>query len=49
MSPETKTREEIDKKLFLSGGVIKDMKELNLIAGIGVAVREFPTSTSRVD
>ena len=49
MSPEAKAREEIDKKLIMSGWVIQDMKELNLTAGIGVAVREFPTSTGPVD
>lgn len=49
MSPEAKAREEIDKKLIMSGWVIQDMKELNLTAGVGVAVREFPTSTGPVD
>ena len=49
MSPEAKAREEIDKKLVTSGWIIQDMKRLNLTAGIGVAVREFPTSTGPVD
>lgn len=49
MSPETKAREKIDKKLALSGWIIQDMKRLNLTADIGVAVREFPTSTGPVD
>lgn len=38
MSPEAKSREEIDKKLVTSGWIIQDMKRLNLTAGIGVAV-----------
>ena len=49
MSPEAKAREEIDKKLILSGWIIQDMERLNLTVGIGVAVREFPTSTGPVD
>lgn len=49
MSPEAKAREEIDKKLLMSGWIIQDMKELNLTVGMGVAVREFPTSTGPVD
>ena len=29
--------------------IIQDLKELNLSAGRGIAVREFPTSTGPVD
>lgn len=49
MTPEQKAREIIDKKLSQAGWVIQDMKQLNLFAGLGVAVREFPTSTGPVD
>ena len=49
MTPEQKAREMIDKKLEQSGWIIQDMKQLNLFAGLGVAVREFPTSTGPVD
>ena len=49
MSPEEKARLAIDQKLVQSGWVIQDMKQLNLSAGLGVAVREFPTSTGEVD
>ena len=49
MTPEQKAREIIDKKLEQSGWVVQDMKQLNLFAGLGVAVREFPTSTGPVD
>ncbi len=49
MSPEEKARLEIDKKLGQSGWIVQDMKELNLGVGLGVAVREFPTSTGPVD
>ncbi len=49
MSPEEKARIAIDQKLAQSGWIIQDMKQLNLAAGVGVAVREFPTSTGEVD
>ena len=49
MKPEDKARLTIDKKLIESGWVIQDVKSLNLSASLGVAVREFPTSTGPVD
>ena len=49
MTPEQKAREIIDKKLEQSGWIVQDRKQLNLFAGLGVAVREFPTSTGPVD
>ena len=49
MNPEQQAREIIDKKLIQSGWVIQDLKSLNLSASLGVAVREFPTSTGPVD
>lgn len=49
MLPEEKARLSIDKRLIQSGWVIQDMDGLNLSAGLGVAVREFPTSTGKVD
>ena len=49
MSPEEKARLVIDQKLIQSGWVIQDMKHLNLFSAMGVAVREFPTSTGEVD
>ena len=49
MTPEQKAREIIDKKLGQAGWVLQDTKKLNLSAGLGVAVREFPTSTGPVD
>lgn len=42
MSPETKARQVIDQKLEQAGWLIQDMKELNLAANAGVAVREYP-------
>ena len=49
MTPEEKARCEIDDKLCQSGWVIQHLKRLNLTASLGVAVREFPTSTGEVD
>ena len=49
MTPEAKARKVIDAKLQQSGWLIQDMKQLNLFAGKGVAVREFPTSSGPVD
>ena len=49
MTPEQEARIKIDAKLIQSGWVIQDVKTLNLSASLGVAVREFPTSTGPVD
>jgi type I restriction enzyme R subunit len=49
MTPETKARQQIDQKLEQAGWVIQDMKQLNLGAGLGVAVREYPTDTGPAD
>lgn len=49
MKPEDIARVTIDKKLIESGWTIQDVKSLNLSASLGIAVREFPTSTGPVD
>lgn len=49
MTPETKARAQIDHKLEQAGWIIQDMKQLNLAAGVGVAVREYPTDTGPAD
>lgn len=49
MTPEQKAREQIDAKLIQSGWLVQDVKQLNPGASIGVAVREFSTSTGPVD
>ena len=49
MRPEEQARVGIDEKLEQSGWIIQDMSKLNLTASLGVAVREFPTSTGPVD
>jgi type I restriction enzyme R subunit len=49
MSPEQKAREIIERKLQEAGWMVQDVKQLNPSASLGVAVREFPTSTGPVD
>ena len=49
MTPEEQARVAIDEKLEQSGWIIQDMRQLNLTASLGIAVREFPTSTGPVD
>lgn len=49
MSPEEKARIEIDKQLNTAGYIVQDMSELNIYAGKGVIVREYPTDTGEVD
>lgn len=49
MTPEEKARCVIDDKLRQSGWVIQDLNKLNLSVFLGVAIREFPTSTGEVD
>ena len=49
MTPEAEARLKIDARLIQTGWVIQNVKQLNLSAGLGVAVREFPTDTGPVD
>ncbi len=41
-TPEQKARREIDVKLSESGWLVQDRDDLDLTAGRGIAVREFP-------
>lgn len=49
MTPEAKAREVIDKKLEQAGWLLQDMQQFNPLAALGVAVREYPSSTGSVD
>lgn len=49
MTPEAKAREKIDARLTESGWVVQDKNQLNLGAGQGVAVREYPTDSGPAD
>lgn len=44
MKPEEEARKKIDALLVAAGWLVQDYKDLNLGAGVGVAVREFPLS-----
>ncbi len=48
-TPEAKARQAIDGRLRASGWIVQDLKLLNLGAGLGVAVREYPTDTGPAD
>ena len=49
MTPEAKAREKIDHKLVQAGWLVQDIKQLNLGAATGVAVREYPTDGGPAD
>lgn len=49
MTPEAKAREAIDARLVRAGWVLQDLAMVNPMASLGVAVREYPTSTGPVD
>lgn len=49
MTPEQKARQQIDLLLTQAGWVVQDYADMNLQAGLGVAVREFPLSTGAAD
>ncbi|MBQ7523025.1 MAG: DEAD/DEAH box helicase family protein, partial [Oscillospiraceae bacterium] len=49
MTPEQEARILIDARLEQSGWIIQDLKKVNPMASLGVAVREYPTSTGPVD
>jgi len=47
--PEQLARVNIDAKLFASGWVVQNIQNLNLKAGVGVAVREYSTEVGPAD
>lgn len=49
MTPEQKAREEIDQQLGQAGWAVQDYADMNISAGLGVAVREFPLKTGAAD
>ncbi|HEV2548639.1 MAG TPA: DEAD/DEAH box helicase family protein [Stellaceae bacterium] len=49
MTPEARARAEIDAKLLASGWLVQDRDEVNLGAGLGVAVREFSLPAGPAD
>jgi type I restriction enzyme R subunit len=49
MTPEQKARQRIDQQLVQCGWVVQDYADMNISAGHGVAVREFPLKTGAAD
>jgi len=47
--PEQIAREKIDRMLKAAGWIIQDRGQMNLVAGPGVAVREFSLETGYAD
>ena len=48
-SPEELARDKIDRQLLACGWIIQNKKEINLNAGVGVAVREYQTDIGPAD
>ena len=48
-NPEQIARDNIDKQLINCGWVIQSKKQINLAAGLGVAVREYQTDVGPAD
>src|SRR5205823_14919699 len=49
MTPEQKARLRIDQQLAQAGWAVQDHADMNISAGPGVAVREFPLKTGAAD
>ena len=49
MTPEQKSRQQIDRQLEQAGWIVQDYRQMNITAGQGVAVREFPLTTGFAD
>lgn len=49
MTPEQKARQQIDRQLEQAGWTVQDYRAMNISAGLGVAVREFPLTTGDAD
>jgi len=49
MGPEEKARQKIDRLLIAAGWQVQDLRQLNLGAAPGVAVREFPLKSGLAD
>lgn len=49
LTPEQHARQLIDAQLSAAGWAVQDYKQLNLGAGMGIAVREYPTASGPAD
>ena len=48
-TPEQMARDTIDRQLSASGWIVQSRKQMNLNAGLGVAVREYRTDAGPAD
>lgn len=48
-NPEQLARDKIDEQLLASGWIIQNKNQINLNAGVGVAVREYQTDVGPAD
>lgn len=48
-TPEERARQKIDDQLAQCGWTVQDHAEMNISAGPGVAIREFPLNTGFAD
>jgi hypothetical protein len=49
MTPEQKSRQEIDRQLGQCGWVVQSYRDINISAGLGLTVREFPLKSGHAD
>src|SRR3954468_17854365 len=49
MTPEQKARQHIDRQLEQAGWIVQDYRQMNISAGLGVAVREFALTSGFAD
>ena len=49
LTPEDQARQNIDRQLTECGWILQDMSDMNIMAGQGVAVREYQLTTGEAD
>ena len=49
MTPEQKARQKIEQQLVQCGWIVQNYRDMNISAGPGVAIREFPLKTGSAD
>ena len=49
VTPEQKARQKIEQQLVQCGWTVQNYREMNISAGLGVAIREFPLKTGFAD
>ena len=49
MPPEDKARQNIDRQLTQCGWIVQDAREIDITAGPGIAVREYPLTAGEAE